>query len=434
MSARSALTRSLVVLAAVGSVVCGVLVGPPAAAEMRAGASVVGTWAVGFGQVKITGSGPSYTGVVSETVTGFLCQHPVGEHIWTLTGDGPSFGGQARFDFNTGCPGPMSTATFVLLSADLLQVNYVGPTGVSATLYLAMRVPGPSPGGDPGTGTEDDTTAPTVTAVQPSKFYKAGQRIPLSYRVSDDSGKARIMLTLFSDGAVVARGDTGKFVKAKGGVQTATMQNPLKATKDSRGPYYFCVTARDKAGNVSDVDCAWLSIQVPVSLLANGCGGAQFGEGAVSVQNWLLDTRKYNGSRVVFSRACDLHDAAYAGVTVADPFTKKVIDFRTWSRQKADDKFFDDLRYECRRYLVGEASDADVEACQNGMTVLDLAALAPAELVTPWVSILSVGAFSYYDAVRRFAAAAYDANATVDGSQDVMPTETIPDGGIRDNR
>lgn len=426
MNPSTTTARPILIIAALVAVIAGLLSMAPAQADPRASADVVGTWRAGLGEVTVTGSGGSYTGTVSKTITGFMCSHPVGETIWAITGSGPEYSGQARFDLGTGCPGPMSNASFVLLGSDMLQVNFVGPTGLSATLYIAQRVASPTPDDEPSTG--PDTTAPVVEAVAPSETYSSGQRIPLEYRVTDDSGKAKVNVAIFSDGAKVAGGQSPGFVTANGRVRTVTTSKPLKATPAKHGPYYFCVTARDKAGNVSEPSCSWLPIEIPISLVANGCGGAQWGDDAVTVQNWLLDKHKYGGVAVSFREACNAHDAGYAGVVVRDPMTDDVTDFRTWSRQDVDDKFFDDLRKLCEAQLVDTKGEKYLEECQNGMTVLDLAALTPAELVVPWIKVLKVGAYSYYDAVRRFAVAAYDADATTDGGQESCVTDTrLPD-------
>lgn len=424
--------RPLLVLVAAAAVIAGLLALPPATASPRAADDIVGTWAAGLGEVTVTGSGTSYTGTVSKTITGFLCQHPVGETIWTITGSGPEYTGQGRFDFNTGCPGPMSNAKFTLISPNMLGVSFVGPTGISATMYLAQRVASSTPDDEPSTG--PDTTAPVVEVVAPTRIYKGGQRIPIQYRVTDDSGKAQVDVAIFSDGQVVARGGTSGYVPAKGRTQTATTKKPVKATKGNRGPYYFCVSARDKAGNVSEAECAWISIQIPVRLVANGCGGAQFGEAGVVAQNWLLDERRYDGYKVSFRRACDLHDAGYAGVTVADPFTGKVTDFRTYSRKDVDDKFLRDMRAECARYLNTSPAE-DLAACQNGQTVGQLVTLAAASVISAgaWATLMEIGAFSYYDAVRQYATAAYDADPTVNGGQQSCTADPRLPDNCRDN-
>lgn len=420
MNPSTTTARPILILAALVAVIAGLLAVAPAQAEPRAGGDIVGTWEVGQGQVTVTGSGGSYTGKVSKTITGFLCQHPIGETIWTMTGSGPEYPGEARFDFGTGCPGPMSTANFTLISADMLGVAFVGPTGMSATMYLGSRVASTPPDDAPATG--PDTTAPVVKVITPRKIYSSGQKIPIQFRVTDDSGTARVSVAILSGGQRVARGATDGYVKANGQVQTATTKSPVVAKPNNYGPYYFCVSARDKAGNTSELVCEWMSIKVPLYLVSNGCGGAQLGEAGVVAQNWLLNERTYGGYPVVFSRACDLHDAGYAGVTVSDPFTKKVTDFRTFSRLAVDEKFLKDLRTECSRYL-DKAPAADLAACKNGQDVVKLAALAAASVSNVlWARLMEVGAYSYYDAVRKFAQAAFDDDSsTVEGEGPCVP-------------
>lgn len=219
----------------------------------------------------------------------------------------------------------------------------------------------------------------------------------------------------------VARGDSKTQVAASG----STLGGSFTTAGNGTGPYFFCFWAEDAAGNRSvnapRSSCQWLSVQVPVARVANGCGGAQWGSFWASVQNWFLDSRKYGGYTVYFRMACNLHDAGYSGATVADPFSGKIIDFRTWSRLRVDNKFYDDIGTLCSKYLYNAAARKYLWRCQRGM---------PMDTVA---GVVQPGALAYYQGVRSYAEDAYDADATVPGTQTVVPTGTVPTGGARSN-
>lgn len=111
----------------------------------------------------------------------------------------------------------------------------------------------------------------------------------------------------------------------------------------------------------------------PISTVPNGCGGAGW-DSLVALQNYLGNTSKYADSNinprartylVNFKDACDLHDAGYSGAIVRDKINGSgIVDFRTWSRQRVDQKFLVDMRYLCTRQIPGAAFTA-LENCQS---------------------------------------------------------------------
>lgn len=109
--------------------------------EEASSAPIAGTWNVGNGTVKVTAEGSGFVGTVTKTITGFVCAHPVGETIWRMSGSGTSYVGSARLNITGGntCTSDMDTATFSLLSSNMLQVNYRTAEGSEWTLYLAYR-------------------------------------------------------------------------------------------------------------------------------------------------------------------------------------------------------------------------------------------------------------------------------------------------------
>lgn len=421
MPGRLTTTRTLAALGAATAVVAALMVANPASGapaelgEPRASTSIAGTWAAGMGEVTVTGSGTSFTGTVSKKTGGFLCEHPVGEVIWTITGEGPAYGGQARFDFNTGCPGPMSSATFVLLDSELLQVNYVGPTGLSATMYLAYRVSGGgSDGGDPGA----DTTAPVVEAIGSSVPMAEHSRPTLKYRVSDDSGKARVHITFYSDGTPVISGDTKAMQKATGKkVYTARSKvDPTYLKKPFFGPFYFCVWAEDPAGNKSEgwpnSSCAWRPIEVSFTDLlhfkkVNGCG-PDWGYISTGLFNLALDKRTWGTTTVNFRPACYAHDAGYWGYAFENPVTGQSVDTRPMTRNQVDLAFRADLDSICASTLQGQS-----------------------DLITLCQTHSVFGATNYYAQVDQEGRGGFDSDATMVSHQQEMPLSPTnpPDGG-----
>jgi len=96
------------------------------------------------------------------------------------------------------------------------------------------------------------------------------------------------------------------------------------------------------------------SALVPLSAVANGCGGT-----GVSVyltpEKWTFQSGVLlrRTHKVDFRPACLFHDAGYSGAKVADPQDGTVIDYFTWSRERVDAQ----LRTNARR-LCGEAIPA----------------------------------------------------------------------------
>jgi hypothetical protein len=112
---------------------------------------------------------------------------------------------------------------------------------------------------------------------------------------------------------------------------------------------------------------------VPIESVANGCGGAGW-NALVRAQNYVGNTSRYADSNVNpfartypvnFKDACDLHDAGYAGAIVRDKLNGgRIVDFRSWSRVRVDEKFLEDMRYLCRRQLPASAATAR-KNCQS---------------------------------------------------------------------
>ena len=253
-------------------------------------------------------------------------------------------------------------------------------------------------------GSAKDSTAPVVKAITSSAIIRNGQKVPAKFTVTDDSGKAKWYVQLYSGGTKVATGASRGLAPARGA--------PIEGKWNGKGigPFYFCVWAKDAAGNTSDnapqSSCAWISRQVTIPSVSNGCGTAEYGETVALVLNWFGDTRDYGDVTLSNRLLCNQHDAAYAGVTVGSTTTHTIIDYRTTTRLRADDDLLFGIRAQCQRKLA---------------KLPDLLAQCESD------------AAKYYALVRALGAGAYDADATTPGVQTSVPASTTPDGGARSN-
>lgn len=295
---------------------------------------------------------------------------------------------------------PNGVAASLVLSASSRNCNDWGVCG-GPTVELVIAVM------KTGAGGATANKPPTVTVLPSSGTVELGKRIPVAWRVKDDNGRAKWFAGLFSGGTLVSQARSSGLVPATGAVQRAQWPRGGGGT----GPFYSCFYAEDKAGLRSDgaplSSCTWHTVQVPIPSVSNGCGAA-WGQIVEDTLNWIGDTRSYGGTTVNIRPACNQHDAGYAGVAVAGLRTKKVTDYRTWSREQVDQKFYEDIMKQCRQALSGSANAAYLKQCQQD-------------------------AYTYVGLVRQFGQAAFDADVTVPGVQSAVPASTNPPGGARNN-
>ena len=181
-----------------------------------------------------------------------------------------------------------------------------------------------------------------------------GKRIPVAWRVKDDSGRARWFAALYSGGTQVGRcaePGPGRGVRAGGERAVAAVRRRRRARSTPAS------TPRTRpASSSADApmsSCRWATVQVPVPSVSNGCGAAPGASIVADTLNWIGDMRTYGSTPVNIRPACNQHDAGYAGVAVAGINTPRVTDYRTWSREQVDQKFYDDIMIQCRRFLAG---------------------------------------------------------------------------------
>ncbi len=254
--------------------------------------------------------------------------------------------------------------------------------------------------------------------------------LKLTFAMADNSGKAQGTMRMYSGGTVVGGASTKGFVK--NGRYSTTLKKPPKGS----GPFYWCAQAKDQAGNYSPIKCRWLSIAVPISRAnVNGCGTAGYGKAAESLQNYFGDVREYgygeDRTAVQIRNACNIHDAAYAGVTIFDAIEKQYVDFRQWSRLEIDEKFRADIGTLCRRDLSTPKRMAPyLRTCMNGVGLTTFVGLIP---IKGLAALEDAGANTYFEMVRSYGGVGFDADATVAGTQAQMPNRTFPPGGVRNN-
>ncbi len=272
--------------------------------------------------------------------------------------------------------------------------------GPSVTLTFAVMKSG---------GRPTANKPPTIRVLPHSSIVAIGKRIPVSWAVKDDSGRAQWFAALFSGGDNAGNAQSRGLVRADGQVDRAQWPRSGGGT----GPFYYCFYAKDSAGELSAdapmSSCQWVTVQVPIPAVSNGCGAATWGPQVADLMNWVGDMRTYGSTPVNIRPACNQHDAGYAGVAVAGMNTPKVTDYRTWTREEVDQKFYNDIMIQCRRFLKGPANAAYLKQCRED-------------------------AYIYVDLVRKFGQGAFDADVTVGGTQPVVPAATVPPGGARDNR
>ncbi|MDO8307444.1 MAG: hypothetical protein Q7V58_03690 [Actinomycetota bacterium] len=390
---------------------------------------VVTTWtSIGDPQVVVTKAGATYTGTVLRAFSlpnQHRCEYQPGQVIWTMqwsrdvTTVHPTYSGMALVFDNRTCAAALEPAAFLLGEAVGPQLTlHVGPRVMSEDSWsqYSMTAEWPRMG---------DLTPPVVHVKKlPGKTDTSAR---VQFWVKDNSRKARLTWTLYSDGTAARHGGGSALQQATGTTQVTT----VKAVNGFPGPYYVCLGAEDANGNKSrawpNSSCAWVPLLVDLadSPVINGCGGSQWGATAGEVQALVLDVRTYGSTVVRFAEACNIHDAGYAGITVHDPVSGDVIDFRKWTRESVDELFLEDLRALCVRRLAGRESAALVRECKNGDPVAQ--ALLMVGAAPP------IGALTYFTAVRTFAVDAYDTNATLPGTQTNNRPTTWPTGGRRDN-
>jgi hypothetical protein len=126
--------------------------------------------------------------------------------------------------------------------------------------------------------------------------------------------------------------------------------------------------------------------------------------------NWFGNVRFYGKRKIAvyMKPACDKHDAAYAGATVAGIRTRVAIDYRKWTRDEVDTQFGQDLQYQCVQALKPRGYRALLRACKE-------------DVVT------------YLGLVRKWGVSVYDADVSTPGTQASAPPSTVPPGGGRVN-
>lgn len=269
-------------------------------------------------------------------------------------------------------------------------------------------------------------------------FVPIGQGFDLKYQLKDDSGQSRITFVLYSGGTMVQMVGPQELVAANGSTQIWHMDPVTPTSALTSGPFSVCAIAVDDSGKASaptpqaSKACTWLALEVPIGLVANGCGGQQWGPTLGKLQSSVLNAQSFGGHKVVFKPACDAHDAGYSGVTARDPVNDRVLNYRTLSREWIDNQLFWDMATLCQQQLKpGMVTANQYKLCNPGVSLkryLSGVGWGAVHLDT----YVPPGAHVYYEAVRKYARKAYDTDSTIPEVQyDASVPVTIPSGGGR---
>src|SRR5579864_2646472 len=134
---------------------------------------------------------------------------------------------------NTGCNGDACA-----LSGQALKRVGATPTTTASKPTTTVAKPKPKP-------KVKDTSPPRISAITPQGFAQQNGKIGLLVSLKDDSGTAKVHLTVYQGGKPLGT-TMNTWLKADG-VTGVTWQVPASAT----GPLYFCASAEDAAGNKS---------------------------------------------------------------------------------------------------------------------------------------------------------------------------------------
>ena len=166
---------------------------------------------------------------------------------------------QYRFEY--GLTSSYTAATQWYSTSASTQVKTVAATlsglspGTTYHFRLVAQNAGGTTGGPDGTFTTAaaDTAAPTVAPKSASGRY--GHNLKLTWRLYDNSNASSMRIFVMLGGRVTANWSEPDFVE--NGSYYVTWKAPAKP----RGAARFCVIARDRAGNTSQMRCAGITLR-----------------------------------------------------------------------------------------------------------------------------------------------------------------------------
>ena len=145
---------------------------------------------------------------------------------------------------------------------------------------------------------------------------------------------------------------------------------------------------------------------VPIASVSNGCGGTGW---ETLIPELFRNTSEFRDGGpfadsfiVVWTAACNLHDAGYDGAIVRDVINGGIVNYRGWSRKEVDDKFLEDMRLLCRKQIPPERKIALSRCLTRDLPI-------------------SFGAENMHDIVRNKGAGNFDADPTRPGTQRAGP-------------
>jgi hypothetical protein len=129
-------------------------------------------------------------------------------------------------------------------------------------------------------------------------------------------------------------------------------------------PLSILIVLAPGSTDVASADDSHNPALVSMESISNGCGGGpasgerRFGDTS-SYRAYNRTEQRYQTFVVNFRKACNLHDAGYSGAVVRDDLNSgTVTDFRTWTQEEVDKKFFTDMQKLCEQQIPDWADDA----------------------------------------------------------------------------
>lgn len=214
------------------------------------GDPLVGNW-TGDSAITITNAGGVYNVTFTTAQTYGSCKPAAGTLLYTLTPTGNGYySEQVKYDGYACTANPDLPPSTIKIDVVGQSLFFRCESDPSATCSQYSRVGG------------KDTTKPWVQALPSSGKASSVKITHLNHYISDDSGKAALILTIYKGSKLVDHGNAP--------LGTVSQQPDKKLLEYllyfpkptmKKGVYRWCLQAKDAAGNLSAKSCASLTLR-----------------------------------------------------------------------------------------------------------------------------------------------------------------------------